>query len=347
MKKIVLTGGGTGGHIIPNIALIPELKKHFEIYYFGQKNGLEYDLISKFDFVKFVEIEAVKLIRKITLKNLAIPFKLAKSIKLCKKYLQEINPDIIFAKGGYVSLPVVFAGSNLKIPILAHESDVSMGLANKLILKKCKLMLTSFRETCVGNKCMYSGSPVREEIFKANPEKAKIVCGFKKDQPTLLFFGGSLGSKAINHFVVSNINSFSNFNIIHIVGKGNLTSLKRDNYFQVEFLTNIFDFFALADIVVCRAGSNSIFELLAMRKNMILIPLGKEVSRGDQIENANIFKREGFASVIMEKDLNIENFLNIVNNLFKNKKIIKDKMEKYNKKGANALIIEQILKNSK
>lgn len=346
MKKIVLTGGGTAGHIMPHIALLPYLTPHFEIYYLGSKSGMENELMKKFPNVKFVDINSVKFIRKFTLKNLFIPFKLLKYVSETKKILKKINPDVIFAKGGAVSLPVVFAGKRLKISILAHESDVSFGLANKLILKKCNIMFTSFRETCINNKCVYSGSPIRQEIFNGNKLNAKEICGFEKNQPVILVFGGSMGSKKINEFIFTHLSDLNEFNIIHIVGKGNTFEIKQKNYYQMEFTSNIYDFFALSDIVICRAGSNSIFELLALKIPMILIPLEKQ-SRGDQLENAENFKKNGYAKVIFEKDLEINNLKNKVNYCLKNSKTIKQKMDKYKALNTNKLIFKYLINYAK
>lgn len=343
MKKIVLTGGGTAGHIMPHIALLPYLSPHFEIYYLGNKNGMENELMKNYSNVKFIGINSVKLVRKLTLKNLLIPFKLIKYIKEAKKILNEIKPDVIFAKGGAVSLPVVYAGKSLKIPILAHESDVSFGLANKLILKKCNVMFTSFRETCLNDKCVYSGSPVRNEIFKGDKSIAKNSCNFEKNQPVIMIFGGSQGAKRINEFIFNNLKNLKEFNIIHIVGKGNETNLKQNNYYQMEFSTNIFDFFALSDVVICRAGSNSIFELLALKIPMILIPLAKKQSRGDQLENANVFKENGYAKVILEQDLGIDNLKNKINYCIKNSKAIKEKMSTYKALDTNKLILSYLI----
>jgi len=338
MKTLVMTGGGTGGHIIPNLALIPELKKDFKIYYLGEENSLEQELISKDKDITFVVIQAVKFVRKLTFKNLLIPFKMIKYIKQTKKILQEIKPDVIFAKGGYVSLPAVYAASKLKIPIYSHESDYSMGLANRLILRKAKIMFTSFRDTCISNKCVYSGSPIREKIFTGNKEIAEKHCNFTHKLPVIMFFGGSLGSKNINKFVFENIDKFDDFNIIHFVGKGNSTPLNRSNYCQIEFAENIYDYFTLADIVSCRAGANSIFELLALRKLMVLIPLSREQSRGDQLQNAQVFKKEGFAQIIEEKDLNIENFLKKIENGLKNRFYYVNNMKKTVPNTANKTI---------
>ena len=347
MKKLVMTGGGTGGHIIPNIALIPDLQKHFKIYYLGEKNSLEEELISKIKNVEFISINAVKFARKISLKNVLIPFKLIKYIQQSKKILKEIKPDVIFAKGGYVSIPVAFAGHSLKIPILAHESDYTMGLANKLILTKCKIMFTSFRETCVGNKCLYSGNPIRQEIFQGNKLIAQKSCRFKDDKKVLMFFGGSMGSKKINEFVFANLDKLKEYNIIHFVGKGKGLNIKADNYFQIEYADNIYDYFALADIVVCRAGANSIFELLALQKLMLLIPLSRKESRGDQIENANIFKKNGFAQVLDESELNFENFTKKIYSMFKNKNYYLSNIKQEGKNTANTLIVDYLLEYSK
>ncbi|MDD2445436.1 MAG: UDP-N-acetylglucosamine--N-acetylmuramyl-(pentapeptide) pyrophosphoryl-undecaprenol N-acetylglucosamine transferase [Clostridia bacterium] len=343
MKRIVLTGGGTAGHIIPHIALIPYLSSNFEIYYLGNKNGMEYELLKDFKNIKFVETQSVKLIRKITLKNLLIPFKLISYIKKTKTILKDINPNVIFAKGGAVSVPVVYAGKSLQIPILAHESDFSLGLANKLILRKCEIMFTSFRDTCINDKCVYSGSPIRKEIFKGKKEIAEKICNFEKVLPVVMIFGGSLGAKRINDFIFENLDNLTKFNIIHIVGKNNLNGLKQGNYFQIEYAKNIYDYFALADVVACRAGSNSIFELLALKKPMILIPLAKKQSRGDQIENAEAFKKNGYAKVILEKDLTISNLKNKINFCLKNKDKIKKKMKSYKSLNTNKLIIDYIL----
>ena len=346
MKTIVLTGGGTAGHIMPNIALIPELKKHFQkIIYIGSKNGMEKHLISKIKGVEFIEINTVKFIRKLTLKNLLIPFKLFSSISQCKKILKDIKPDIIFSKGGFVSVPVCFAGKKLGIPIISHESDFSFGLANKLILKKCTYMFTSFRESCKNNKCIYTGSPIRQEIFNGNKEKC--LCKFEKKQPTILIFGGSLGSKSINEVVYKSIDKLKDFNIVHIVGKNNSKKINKSNYFQLEFAENIWDYFALCDYVISRAGANSIFEILALKKPMLLIPLSKAQSRGDQIENANAFKKYGYASVLYEENLSPLSLVNSIIKLKQNKDEYLKNMENIKTVSSNKIIIDKIIELAK
>lgn len=342
MKKIVFTGGGTAGHIMPNIALINDLKNKAEMFYIGG-NGLEKDLIKKLN-IPFYEITTTKLKRSLSISNLFIPFKLIKAIKEAKKLLKQIKPDVIFSKGGYVSLPVVFAAKKLKINVISHESDLTMGLANKLCSKKCKYVCTSFSETAKTLKNgVFTGTPLRKEIFCGNKENAKKLFKSYKNAPTLLIVGGSLGSKTINETVFMLLPKLQNYNIIHIVGKNNLKKFDFPNYVQLEFTNNIADLFSLADIVISRAGSNAIFEILALNKPNILIPLSKNASRGDQILNANYFKNKGYSCVILEEDLNETSLLNNTNNVLKNKENYINKMKKSNVKLANKTIIDLLL----
>ncbi len=314
MKTIVLTGGGTAGHIMPNMALLPELKKYFDkIVYVGSEQ-MEKNIAHDYH-LPFYQISAVKLVRKLTPKNLAIPFKLLKSIKQAKMVLKQINPDVIFSKGGFVSLPVVIAGHKLGIPVVSHESDMTMGLANKIIYKYAKTVCTGFESTALHHKkCVYTGSPVRNEIFLGQRQVAKKICNFAKDQKTLLFFGGSLGSQKINNALYKTIDKLDDFNIIHITGKNNKSQIHQSNYYSCEWTNQIQHFFALADIVICRAGANTLCELMALGKKMILIPLSKKQSRGDQIDNANYFAKKGYAKVIFEEDLTPTRLYNAVTN---------------------------------
>jgi len=321
-KTIILTGGGTAGHIMPNVSLLPLIRKHFDIiYYIGCKNSMEEKIISQYKDVNFIPIEATKFVRKLTLKNLAIPFKLIKSINQTKKIIIKIKPDVIFCKGGFVSVPVAIAGKCCKTPVVSHESDLSMGLANKIILKFANKVCTTFSETQSKNKkCVCTGTPIREQIFKGNKQNIKSKFNYDSKKPFVLFFGGSLGSKNINNLVENSINHLcENYNILHITGKNNKTSCTKPNYYQVEFANNIEDFFDCADVVICRGGANSLFELLALRKLMLIIPLSKAQSRGDQIENANYFKKYNLADVLFEENLSTENLLNKLSNLINNK----------------------------
>lgn len=348
MKKIVLTGGGTAGHVMPNIALLPNLRKSFkEIHYITSENGIENNILKDYDDVIVHKIKTCKLIRSLNLKNLLIPFKLLKSINDAKKILKEIKPNIIFSKGGYVSVPVVLAAKKLKIPVISHESDISMGLSNKIIYKYCKYLCTTFIETNKKHKkCILTGNPIREEIFNGNKEIAKKICNFKNNKNVLMIFGGSLGAKYLNNFIWNNLEEITKkYNIIHIVGKNNLKNVKNSSYCQMEFTNKIQDFFSYADIIMCRGGSNSIHELLALKKLMLIIPLPKDESRGDQIENAISFYNSGYCEYLLQENLNLKNFNNKTELLLKNKKIFLSNMNKSNKLNANQKIVKIINDN--
>jgi UDP-N-acetylglucosamine--N-acetylmuramyl-(pentapeptide) pyrophosphoryl-undecaprenol N-acetylglucosamine transferase len=322
MKKIVLTGGGSAGHVTPNLALLPKLKNSFEIHYIGT-NGIEKEIMKNQSGVLYHEISAVKLIRSFEIKNLLIPFKLLKAINESKKLLQEIKPNIVFSKGGFVAVPVVIAASQLKIPIVSHESDLTMGLANKIILTKCNVMCCSFEKTALtcGSKCVYSGTPIRQQLFKGNAEIALNECKFTNpNKPCLLVMGGSLGAKAINEVVVNSLSELTKtFNVIHIVGNGNLTNTINSSYYQTEYTFEIENFLALASIVISRAGSNSINEFLALKKPMLLIPLPKAQSRGDQILNAQEFAKHNFCNVLLQENLTPKTLVKEVYNLNANR----------------------------
>ena len=346
MKTIVLTGGGTAGHVMPNLALVPELKKHFSrIVYIGT-NGIEKKLALN-ENLEFYEIEATKLVRSLTLKNLTIPFKLLKSISQAKKLLKKINPSVVFSKGGFVSIPVAVAAKKLKIPVLTHESDLSLGLANKIISYYCNLTLTAFEQTVKNKKnFVYAGCPVREQIFKGN--KNKLNFKLNPNKKTILFFGGSLGAKAINEMVFSNLDILTRkYNVLHITGKGKQKPISKDGYFSVEYTNEIENFFAASNFVVCRAGANSVFEVFALGLPALLIPLPKTESRGDQIDNANYFKEKGMCEVLFQEDLTSENFLNSIKCLEKNEKIIKNNIKNNKLSNPNKKIVEIIAQNAK
>ncbi|MGN0961259.1 MAG: UDP-N-acetylglucosamine--N-acetylmuramyl-(pentapeptide) pyrophosphoryl-undecaprenol N-acetylglucosamine transferase [Christensenellales bacterium] len=352
MKTIVFTGGGTAGHIMPNLALIDELKD-FNIYYIGS-NGMEKDIVTKYPNIKFIEIPSVKLIRSFTLKNFLIPFKLLKSISICKQILKEIKPDIIFSKGGYVSIPVCFAGYSQKIPILTHESDFSIGLANKLIARKSKYICCSFKATAdaYGKNAKFTGSPIRKKILSGNKN---IVINRHKisntHQPIILIVGGSLGAQYINNFIWNNINELANkYTILHIVGRNNINkNINKSNYYQIDFANDIENYFALSDIVISRSGSNTIFELLALNKPMILIPLPQSSgSRGDQELNAKYFLECGYAELIKQDNLEINNLKKVITKILNNKNQYILKMKNANNSiGTNTIIklINDTIKN--
>lgn len=342
MKKIVFTGGGSAGHIYPSLAIkeILEDEGGYEFFYIGS-NGLEKDILKEEKNIKFFSINAVKLERKLTFKNLLIPFFLASSIRSAKKILKEIKPDVVFSKGGYVALPVVFASKKLGLPVVSHESDLSMGLANKLILKKCDKMCVAFEKTKgVSSKCIYTGQPIRKKLLTGN--KNKIKCeNFSNDKKNLLVVGGSLGAGFLNKIVKENIDKLTKqFNVFHIVGKNNPLPKERKNYFPVNYFSEMGDVYAWADVILSRAGSGVINELLALRKPMLLVPLSKNCSRGDQIENALLFEEKGYAICLQEEDYTSKKLLNNLDNLVKNDKIFEKNMKKSAKNDACREIIK-------
>lgn len=344
--KIVLTGGGTAGHVIPNLALVDELKKSFnEIYYIGSGKALESNLITPYN-IPYYAVETPKLKRKLTLENCKIPFQLFKSIKECTKILQELKPDIVFSKGGYVSLPVVISAHKLKIKIVAHESDISMGLANKIATRYCNKICTTFENTGKGKKFVYTGAPVRSTFHSAN-----VARKFHNNLPTILFVGGSQGATEINTFVESNFaNLTKNYNIIHLCGKNKLIKTPKTtfkpNYLQMEFSNDMPDLINQSDIVVTRGGSNALFEILAIGKPMIIYPLSKKQSRGDQIENATFFHKNKLGYYI--KELNTDALIETATELLKNKSEIIAKQKQYYKQGNKnivSVILDEVNKN--
>ncbi|HEY8443742.1 MAG TPA: UDP-N-acetylglucosamine--N-acetylmuramyl-(pentapeptide) pyrophosphoryl-undecaprenol N-acetylglucosamine transferase [Clostridia bacterium] len=301
--KIVLCGGGTAGHIMPHLALLDGLKKFFdEIHYIGCVGGMEKNLMANQRGVIYHEIVSAKLIRALSLKNLAIPFKLAQGYFQARKLLKEIKPDVIFSKGGYAAVPVVWAAPK-GCKVFIHESDMSLGLANKICLPKADKALLTFENPAV-KKGVYTGMPLRKQIYFG--DKNKILNKFNiGNRKVLLVMGGSLGSKKINETLRQILDKLiPRYEIIHITGKGNIDEKYNfKGYHQIEFCGDIHDVYAASDLVVSRAGSTAINELLALKKPMLLIPLPKDQSRGDQIQNAEHFKRLGVAKVLSQEDL--------------------------------------------
>ncbi len=328
MKKIVLTGGGTAGHVTPNIAIIPTLKEMgYDISYIGTYNGIEKKLIEEIG-IPYYGISSGKLRRYFDLKNFTDPFRILKGYFQAKKLIKKLKPDVVFSKGGFVTVPVVFAASKKKIPIVIHESDMTPGLANKLALPKATKICCNFPETkkMFEGKATVTGTPIRAELFTGDKEKAKKFCGFKDDKPTILIVGGSTGSVAINNAIWEVLDELlKTYNVIHICGKDKTDSKYngKEGYAQFEYVkSELSDLFTLADIVISRAGANAICELLALKKLNILIPLSLKASRGDQILNAESFQKSGYSYVIDEENLNKDTLLKALTE-------IEDKKEEY------------------
>lgn len=307
MKTVVLCGGGTAGHIVPNIALIPELKKYFsEIVYLGSKDSMEEKLVSEAG-IPFYSINSVKFNRQDLLSNFSVPTKLFKCIKECENLLKEICPDVIFSKGGYASLPVTLSAKKLKIPYCIHESDYTMGLANKVSARKADIVFTSFKPTYKKRNGECVGIPLQKSLFCKDDKKSILKSFNLPDRQTILVTGGSLGSKKLNQTIREALPGLTKkYNVIHLTGGGNLSKESFPHYLQYEFTNEIGKFYKIADVTVCRAGATTLFELKALAKKAILIPLSKQVSRGDQIKNAYEFSKESNYQVILEEELSPE-----------------------------------------
>lgn len=303
-KKIVFTGGGSAGHVMPNLALMEKLHNSYDLYYIGTA-GMEKNLLAPLH-VPYGQIATPKFVRGATVRNLSIPYRFLKGVKEAEAWLKVIRPDLVFSKGGYVALPVVFAAKKLKIPAVTHESDLCLGLANRLMVKKCRYVLTAFAETAQEVPCgKYCGTPLREDIFGVTPDMGRAKFGFSGKKPVLLVLGGGSGSRAINDAVRKNLFCLAEkYDILHLCGKGNTVFSKINGYVQREFITDMGAAYACADFVLARAGANTVFEVLALKKPALFVPLQNRRSRGDQVKNAEYFRSKGFCHVLPEKELN-------------------------------------------
>lgn len=326
MKRIVLTGGGTAGHVTPNMALIPELQKEgFDIQYIGSYNGIEKDLIRGIQ-IPYHGISSGKLRRYFDPKNFTDPFKVLKGYAQASKLLKQLKPDIVFSKGGFVSVPVVLAAKRRHIPCIIHESDMTPGLANKLAIPSATKVCCNFPETLQylpEGKAVLTGSPIRQELFAGNRERGLAFCGFTDEKPVLLVIGGSLGSVVVNNAVRESLDTLlEQFQIIHLCGKDKLDQSLQDKkgYVQFEYIKKeLSDLFAATDLIISRAGANAICELLSLRKPNILIPLSASASRGDQILNARSFEKQGYSYVIEEESLTKETLTKAVLEVYENR----------------------------
>ena len=335
MKHIVLTGGGTAGHVTPNIALIPKLKEAgYKISYIGSYDGMERKLIEDLG-IPYYGISSGKLRRYFDPKNFSDPFRVVKGYFEAKKLLKKLKPNVVFSKGGFVSVPVVLAAKACKVPALIHESDMTPGLANKLCIPSAAKVCCNFPETvkCLPeNKAVLTGTPIRQELLSGDAREGLKFCGFNAAKPVILVIGGSLGSVAVNHAVRSILPELlKDFQVIHLCGKDKLDASLNgtEGYVQFEYIKDeLPDLFAAADLIISRAGANSICEILALRKPNILIPLSAAASRGDQILNAESFENQGFSEVLTEENLAPTIILPIIDKLYEKRADYVAAMEK-------------------
>ena len=326
MKRIILTGGGTAGHVTPNIALLPRLKElQYDVHYIGSYNGIEKELIEQLG-IPYHGISSGKLRRYFSVQNFTDPFRVIKGMGEAKKLVKVLKPDVIFSKGGFVSVPVVMAGKSCHVPTIIHESDMTPGLANKLSIPSATKVCCNFPETLEHlpeGKAVLTGSPIRQELLSGDRFKAREFLGFTSDKPVIMVVGGSLGSVAVNEAVRSILPELlKDFQVIHLCGRGKVdpTLNYLDGYMQFEYIKDeLKDLFALTDVVISRAGANAICELLALHKPNLLIPLSANASRGDQILNARSFERQGYSVVLEEEELSPEVLLSAIRKLYENR----------------------------
>ena len=334
MKRIVLTGGGTAGHVTPNLALLPRLKEEgYEVHYIGSYDGIERKLLEEFD-VPYYGISSGKLRRYFDPKNFSDPFKVIKGCMEASSLLKKLKPDVVFSKGGFVTVPVVLAAKRRGIPAIIHESDMTPGLANKICIPCASKVCANFPETLnalPAEKAVLTGSPIRAELFSGNRTAGLNFCGFNAEKPVLLIVGGSLGSAVVNEAVRNVLPVLSKkFQIIHLCGKEKLAPELEgtEGYVQFEYIKKeLADLLAAADVVVSRAGANAICELLALRKPTVLIPLSAAASRGDQILNAASFEKQGFSYVLKEEDLTGDTLIKALDTVYENREAYINAME--------------------
>ena len=317
-KTIVFTGGGTAGHVTPNLALIGKLDRaEWDIHYIGT-SGMEKDLVKTVPDVTYHEIESGKLRRYASLKTLTMPIHVQKGYHQAKRILKELKPAVLFSKGGYVSVPVVAAAKGI-CPVLTHESDYTPGLANRIDAHFADKVLVTFSDTVRGNKGVHTGTPIRPELYRGSRERALSFTGLSGKKPVLLVTGGSLGAVAVNVAVREALPELrKTFDVVHLCGRGKLDeSVKMPGYVQYEYIQEeMADLFALADVVVSRAGANAVFELLALHKPMLLLPLSGASTRGDQELNAEYFKKNGYARVLLADEVSAASVLKEVRALY-------------------------------
>lgn len=327
MKRIVLTGGGTAGHVNPNIALFPALREAgWDIHYIGTANGIEKELVAGNSGVTYHSIQSGKLRRYLDIKNLTDPFKVLVGISQSMGLIRKIKPQIVFSKGGFVSVPVVMGAWVNRIPVIVHESDITPGLANKIAIRFAKRIFTTFPETVKHfseEKAIHTGTPIRQELFEGSREKGRALCSFQEEKPVILVMGGSLGAASINQAVRSLLPKLNRrFQVVHICGQGHLDpgleghpGYKQFAYVKEE-LPHIL---AITDMVISRAGANSIYEFLSLKIPSLLIPLPLSASRGDQILNARSFEKQGFSKMLQQEEMTEDTLYQNIMDLFTNK----------------------------
>ena len=348
MKKIIFTGGGTAGHVTPNIALMEKLYEEggWEIHYFGT-NGMEKELLAPYDFVAYHEISSGKFRRYFSLENVTDMFRVIKGIFEAKREVRSVAPDVIFSKGGYVSVPVVMAAG--KVPVVSHESDYTPGLANRIASRFCDHICVSFEDTLQytkNGKGIHTGTPIRRELYAGDRERALRFTGFSGEKPVLMVMGGSLGALKLNELVRNDLDTLlETFDIIHLCGKGKAEPALDGNkgYVQYEYIREeMSDLYALADMLISRAGANSVFEVLALHKPTLLVPLTMASTRGDQLLNSRYFEKKGYGLWIDQNETTPESLTENVMKIWNDRARYAKTMEQETKADGTDAVLQVI-----
>jgi UDP-N-acetylglucosamine--N-acetylmuramyl-(pentapeptide) pyrophosphoryl-undecaprenol N-acetylglucosamine transferase len=349
-KTILFTGGGSAGHVTPNLPLIQKfLESGWHVIYVGSKTGMEKEIIGRVS-IPYYEIKSGKLRRYFSWRTffepLLIGYGIIQSFFLCRK----VKPKVVFSKGGFVTFPVVVGAWLNRIPVVVHESDLTPGLANRLsypFARKVCLTFPEGKKFFKTNKAIITGTPIRDALFQGNAEKGKQLCHFFNGKPILLVMGGGQGAGRINEVIFVLLPKLlEQFQVVHICGKGkkNQTCANTPGYIQYEYLNDeLPDIFACTDLVISRSGSNSLHELLSLKKPHILIPLSKRVSRGDQIHNAHYYSQKGLSYVLYEEELTPDKLLEMILKVYSEKEILNNKLENYTSLDSKQLIYQQLI----
>lgn len=334
MKRIVLTGGGTAGHVTPHLALLPHLlAAGYDVHYIGTENGIEHGMIASLDGVTYHSVKSGKLRRYFDWQNFTDPFRVIAGAFQSAHLMHKLKPDVCFSKGGFVSVPVVFGAWLNHVPTLCHESDITPGLANKICARFAKKVATTFPECAeaLGKKGVFTGTPLRPQLFHGNREKGLAMSGLSPDLPILLMMGGSQGAQSVNTALRAALpRLLPHMHVFHLCGKGNIDDSLKDlaGYYQVEFLSDeLPDALAAADLILSRAGANALCEFQALGKPMLLVPYPKGASRGDQILNAASFEKRGLARVMAQENMTADSLADALLKLLEDGDSLRDALK--------------------
>lgn len=354
MKRIVLTGGGSAGHVTPNLALIPKLQAlGYDIHYIGTEKGIERGLIEVIPEVTYHAVKSGKLRRYFSVENFKDPFKVLYGAFQAFGLIRKLKPDVLFSKGGFVSVPVVIGAWLNGVPAVCHESDLTPGLANRICIKFCKKIAVTFPEckAAIGDKAVLTGTPLRESLFEGSRAKGLSLMGADGDRPVLMMMGGSQGAQSVNAVLREALDELTKrYFIFHLCGKGNVDEMLNDTpyYRQMEYLSDeLPDALAATDLILSRAGSNAICEFHALKKPMLLVPYPKGASRGDQILNAESLKKRGLCHVLLQENLTRESLIKAVDALYNDRRALEAAMAAQPATEGTEAVMKLILKQVK